>query len=246
MKFPAELREVADEFSFPLIFTTVSGAHLYGFPSPDSDYDLRGCHVLPVEDVISLRDPKETEERLGPESGLDLDLVSHDVRKFGRLLLKRNGYVLEQLLSPHVITTTPEHEELKAMVPDLITRHHAHHYLGFAQNQWRLFEKDNRVKTLLYVYRVLLTGIHLMRSGEIQASLPELLHDYPQDGVTDLIAAKMHGTEKQPLESSEATRHAAGYQQLLQRLEQARDESKLPEQPKMEQLDQLVVRVRLR
>jgi len=24
------------------LFATISGAHLYGFPSPDSDYDLRG------------------------------------------------------------------------------------------------------------------------------------------------------------------------------------------------------------
>jgi hypothetical protein len=30
---------------YPLLFATISGAHLYGFPSPDSDYDLRGAHV---------------------------------------------------------------------------------------------------------------------------------------------------------------------------------------------------------
>ncbi len=48
-----------------------------------------------------------------------------------------------------------------------ITRHHAHHYLGFAETQWKLFQKENppRVKPLLYVYRVLLTGIHLMQTG---------------------------------------------------------------------------------
>jgi uncharacterized protein len=27
---------------YPLLFATISGAHLYGFPSPDSDFDLRG------------------------------------------------------------------------------------------------------------------------------------------------------------------------------------------------------------
>ena len=131
MKLPAELIQIAEAFPHPLVFATVSGAHLYGFPSPDSDYDLRGCHVLPARTLLGLRDPDETEERLGPESGLDLDLVSHDLRKFCRLLLRRNGYVLEQLLSPLVVVTTPEHDELKAMVPRLLTRHHAHHYLGF-------------------------------------------------------------------------------------------------------------------
>ncbi|MEO8892275.1 MAG: nucleotidyltransferase domain-containing protein, partial [Coleofasciculaceae cyanobacterium] len=39
---------------YPLLFTTVSGAHLYGFPSPDSDYDLRGVHILPVAEVVKL------------------------------------------------------------------------------------------------------------------------------------------------------------------------------------------------
>ena len=35
------LRHVVDH-PYPLVFATISGAHLYGFPSPDSDYDLRG------------------------------------------------------------------------------------------------------------------------------------------------------------------------------------------------------------
>jgi len=34
---------------YPLLFATISGAHLYGFPSPDSDFDLRGAHVLPLD-----------------------------------------------------------------------------------------------------------------------------------------------------------------------------------------------------
>ena len=113
-----------------LVFATVSGAHLYGFPSPDSDFDLGGCHVLPVRDVVGLDDPDETEERLGIESGLDLDLVSHDLKKFCAMLLKRNGYVLEQLLSPLVVRSSSEHDELKSLVPQIITKHHAHHYLG--------------------------------------------------------------------------------------------------------------------
>ena len=44
----------------PLLFTTISGAHLYGFPSPDSDYDLRGAHVLPLDAVVGLEVRDET------------------------------------------------------------------------------------------------------------------------------------------------------------------------------------------
>ena len=42
------LTKQIDEHPYPLLFATISGAHLYGFPSPDSDYDLRGVHLLPL------------------------------------------------------------------------------------------------------------------------------------------------------------------------------------------------------
>ena len=59
----------------------------------------------------------------------------------------------------------------EAIAADCLTKHHAHHYFGFAETQWKLFQKEDppHVKPLLYVYRVLLTGIHLMRTGEIEA-----------------------------------------------------------------------------
>ena len=47
---------------YPLVFATVSGAHLYGFPSPDSDYDLRGVHVLPAHEVLGLDTGPDTIE----------------------------------------------------------------------------------------------------------------------------------------------------------------------------------------
>ena len=47
---------------YPLLFATVSGSHLYGFPSPDSDFDLRGVHILPLPKVIGLISGEETIE----------------------------------------------------------------------------------------------------------------------------------------------------------------------------------------
>ena len=130
-----ELSEIVREHPFPLLFATVSGAHLYGFPSPDSDFDLRGAHVLPLRQVLGLDVGPETVEASCRDDGLDLDLVTHDVRKFFGLLLKKNGYVLEQVLSPLVVHTTPEHAELREIARQCVTRHHAHHYLGFSETQ---------------------------------------------------------------------------------------------------------------
>ena len=140
------LREEATRHPYPLLFTTVSGAHLYGFPSQDSDYDLRGVHILPAKEAVGLLTKQETIELAGVRSGIDMDLVTHDILKFFTLLLKRNGYVLEQLYSPLIVQTSPEHDELKTIATGCITRHHSHHYLGFAATQWGLFEKETPPK----------------------------------------------------------------------------------------------------
>jgi predicted nucleotidyltransferase len=152
------LTRQVEQHPYPLIFATISGAHLYGFPSPDSDYDLRGCHILPVREVVGLDPGRETIEVARTDEGFELDLVTHDARKFFSLLLRKNGYVLEQVFSPLVVHSTQGHEELKALARGCVTKHHSHHYFGFAETQWKLFEKERprRVKPLLYVYRVLI------------------------------------------------------------------------------------------
>lgn len=187
-----KLMKHVEQHPYPLMFATISGAHLYGFPSPDSDYDLRGVHLLPLEQVVGLDAGEETVEKEGIYDGLEIDLVTHDAKKFFGLMLKKNGYVLEQIFSPLVVYTTPEHEELKAIAADCITRHHSHHYLGFATTQWKLFQKESppRVKPLLYVYRVLLTGIHLMRTGEVEANLRTLNETARLSYIDELIERK--------------------------------------------------------
>ncbi len=84
--------------AYPLLFATISGAHFYGCRSPDSDWDLRGVHVLPAREVLGLQATQDTISFERTEGQLELDLVTHDAAKFFALMLRRNGYVLEQLL----------------------------------------------------------------------------------------------------------------------------------------------------
>ena len=201
---------------YPLLFVTISGAHLYGFPSPDSDYDLRGTHILPLPEVVGLRTGRETIESSELLDGLQLDLVSHDVRKLFGMLLKRNGYVLEHVCSPLVVWTTSWHAELLSLVPRCITVQHSHHYLGFAHTQWALFEKESprRVKPLLYVYRVLLTGIQLMRTGEVEANLERLNETFRLAYIPELIAGKRAGPEHAALSDADLAFHRGEYERL--------------------------------
>jgi len=248
MKIDSRVRQQVQAHPYPLLFATISGAHLYGFPSPDSDFDLRGVHLLPLAEVVGLQSKDETVEKSGIHDGLEIDFVTHDAKKFFGLMLKKNGYVLEQLLSPLVVHTTPEHEELKALAPDCITKHHAHHYLGFAATQWKLFQKESppHVKPLLYVYRVLLTGIHLMRTGQVEANLVRLNETAKLPYVPELIARKLAGPEKGRLDQADLEFHGREYQRLTAELEQASEHSRLPETARgAATLNGFLVRLRL-
>ena len=244
------LRRIVAAQPYSLLFATISGAHLYGFPSPDSDFDLRGAHVLPLERVVGLDVRDETVEDSCIIEGLEMDIVSHDVRKFFGLLLKKNGYVLEQLYSPLVVHTTPEHAELKAIACGCITRHHSHHYFGFAETQWKLFLKGSarKAKPLLYVYRVLLTGIHLMRTGEVEANLVTLNEEFRLPYIPDLVARKLAGPEESILNDADIAFHESEYERLRGELQAAHEASKLPEfpsEPTRAALNDLLVRARL-
>jgi predicted nucleotidyltransferase len=241
-------RRIAAAHKHPLVFATISGAHLYGFASPDSDYDLRGCHLLPARDILGLHPLEETLESGGIVEGVEIDLVTHDATKFFRMLLKKNGYVLEQLLSPLVVQTSPAHLELVALAPRLFTRFHAFHYLGFAETQWNLFRKEQppRVKPLLYVYRVLLTGIHLMRTGRLEANLASLNLEYRVASVNELIARKAAGAEKERLADADLPLHEQQYAALVERLRREHEASPLPPaSDAMNDLSDILVRLRL-
>ena len=232
---------------YPVVFATVSGAHLYGFASVDSDLDLRAAHLLPLPEIIGLRHGPETVQAGGDRDGVELDVVSHDLLKFARMMLKPNGYVLEQVLSPLVVATSEVHRELVALAPLCLTANHVRHYLGFAAGQWELFQRTGELKPALYTLRVLLTGIHLMRTGTIEADLRELWHDASLPYVPDLIEAKVSGEHRRLTpDLLDPGRLAADVARLEGVLHAARQATHLPAQPTAaEHLHALLIRARL-
>jgi predicted nucleotidyltransferase len=228
------------------IFATISGAHLYGFASPDSDVDLRGAFMLPASELLGLHPSRET-ITIEDKTTIDLDWVAHDIRKFARLMTNHNGYVLEQLYSPLVVLTTPAHEELLALGKDCVTRPTVRHYLGFAHGRRkRLAEPDPTVKHLLYAYRVLLTGIHLMQTGEVVANVNVLNEQFRLSEIDELVARKRAGAEKMALDERDQKQHGALLDRLEAALHAAHEASRLPEEAtSATALNDFVVRIRL-
>jgi predicted nucleotidyltransferase len=230
------------------VFATISGAHLYGFASPDSDVDLRGAYVIPVREALGLTSPPETHSVESQVEGIELDFVAHDIRKFARMMIQHNGYALEQLCSPLVVFTGPDHEELCEIGRGCVTRSVFRHYRGFAQGRRKLLaESGATVKHLLYAYRVYLSGIHTLRTGEIEANLLVLNDEFRMAQIVDLIARKKEGSEKMGLADGEVETHNEHLDALEARLEEAHHQSTLPEEPtSRRELEDFVVRVRLK
>ncbi len=125
--------------------------------------------------------------------------------------------------------------------------HGVNHYFGFAETQWKLFEKEHprRVKPLLYVYRVLLTGIHLMETGDIEANVLKLTEVHPLPCVSELVARKLAGPEQSTLDDSDFEFHRGQFERLRNELQSAFESSRLPETPSAKlALNDLLLRLR--
>jgi uncharacterized protein len=243
----AGLREAVDRVGpHAPLFVVVAGAHLYGFPSADSDVDLRGVHLLGLREIVGLRPARET-YRSALAGSPEIDLVSYDIAKFLRLLSGKNGYALEQVLSPHVVVSWPGFERLRDLAQGSVNKTLYHHYRGWARGRWKSFtsEEPKRVKTLLYVYRVLLTGLHLLETGEVESNLPRLATEGGYDDVLDLVERKRTG-ERTILERDEVDRHAQQVSRIESTLGRAYESSKLPDvAPNLVDLNEFLIETRL-
>jgi predicted nucleotidyltransferase len=228
------------------LFWTVSGSHLYGFPSADSDIDLRGCFLAPLRDVIGLKPPPETTERKGTFAGREVEAVSHEVGKYLRLLCKHNGYVLEQIFSPLVAHGAEFLTRLRPLAARCVTKHCYHHYRGFLATQRKLMDKqaELRAKTLLYAYRVVMTGVHLLETGEVESHLPTLNERFRVPHIPELIARKA-AAEVGALTGADAAFHRGQLDAWEKRLEEAFAASMLPENPPAAELHEFLVDLRL-
>jgi len=240
---------------YPCVFATLSGADLYGFPSDDSDYDIRASHVLPLRDVIVATLKGGSWDRMAGATikaerkppGLFADLVSHDIGKALRLALKGNGYMLEQISSPLVLITSAWHDELKDIAQKCIIRRLYYHYRGFFTGQEKLYHNvgTKRVKGLLYQYRVAMTGIMVLETGRLEANISRLNEYFRLMGVDELVARKVGGEDAFLVDDAPYLREI---KTLQPRLETAYERSSLPDQVPLETraaVEEFLVRCRM-
>jgi len=214
------------------VVVALSGAHAYGFPSPDSDLDLKGAHVTETAAMVGLSRPPLHAERMEVVDGVEIDYSSNEIGAVLAGILQGNGNFIERILSPLLLVRSFEHEELASLVRGAICRRVHRHYEGFARSQRHELEKAERktAKKVLYVLRTALTGAHALRTGEIVTDLRRLVDEHGLGDVHALIERKREG-ERIALTESEVAHWTGRLALAFEVLSNARAKTTLPEEP---------------
>ncbi len=243
----AALREVAASHPHPLLFASVGGSKLYGFDTPSSDRDVRGAHVIPMELALGLDEPDPSIVHT-VDGERRMEFSTHEIRKYFGMLLNRNGNVLEEVLSPLLVVTSPSHRELREVSAGCVTRRHAGHYMGLGRQAMNRLGRDERpaVKYGLHMYRALLTGINLMRTGELEPHLPTLNLDAGLGHVDSLLSRRRNEATPGVMTQSEVQHCRLEGERLMGQLELSADRSGLPREPAgRAELNDLLFRIRI-
>ncbi|KYF93260.1 hypothetical protein BE20_09785 [Sorangium cellulosum] len=222
-----------EEAKRPHLVIALSGAHAYGFPSPDSDVDLKAVHVEPTARLLGLLRGGASPTRMEVIDGVEIDYTSNEIHPVLLGVLQGNGNYIERILGSLQLHVDPDLASLRPLVADALSRRIFRHYVGFATSQLRAWEAGGRTsaKQLLYVLRTALTGAHALRTGEIVTDVTALLDLYGFSAARELIEAKRAG-EKSTLSAEAAGRWAEQISRAFTTLEAAHDRAVLPEEPR--------------
>ncbi|MDN5214958.1 nucleotidyltransferase domain-containing protein [Fulvivirgaceae bacterium BMA12] len=154
-KIKKAIKEIESRHNVNVLYACETGSRAWGFPSPDSDYDVRMIYRHEPDWYLSLSEKKDTIEFMSDDR--ELDVTGWDIKKCLQLLWKSNGALLERVQSPIVYLEVPgfvsELRQLAAHCYSPIAT--MHHYLGLARKSFEgIDHKESvRLKQLFYALR---------------------------------------------------------------------------------------------
>lgn len=193
------LSSITNDYGVTLVHAVEGGSRVWGFPSPDSDWDVRFIYKRPLSWYLSVRERRDVIEL--PTKFLPLDIQGWDLKKACQLLMKSNPPLIEWLRSPDVYETTGDAHRLAKLAGRYFNpRSSIYHYLHMAVGNYREYLKGDevRLKKYLYVLRPLLCcrWIFLHNSfppvvfGDLVASIAGDIN-FPSIEVNELLHRKM-------------------------------------------------------
>ncbi len=194
------LEKIAAKKQVQILYACETGSRAWGFPSPDSDYDVRFIYTHPVDWYLSLGKHKDTIEYMEG----DLDITGWDFRKCLQLLKKSNAPLIERFQSPVEYFAVPGFKSNFLKLADSFyspTAVFFHHY-SLANKFWEeLKDKDAaKLKSLFYLVRSLLACNWIIRDKTTLPMHLEGLLRYAADSIIgrlrDMVILKAGVGEK--------------------------------------------------
>lgn len=146
-----ELAKLEESQGIEILYACESGSRAWGFPSPDSDYDVRFIYRHSLDKYLSIHSP---EDNINLFITKDLDFNGWEIRKALHLFGKSNVSLYEWMQSDTLYQQkTGFIEQLRAISPQYFSPRAAiHHYLGIARNTYESSLQDPEVKIKKYFY----------------------------------------------------------------------------------------------
>ena len=194
-----ELSEIEEKHGVKIIHCIESGSRAWGFPSPDSDYDVRFIYAHPKDWYISLFEKRDVIERPIDEV---LDISGWDIKKALQLMLKANGPLYEWLNSPIVYRQKPEQVETLLKLAESCYNPIGifHHYKAMTQSKTNELQgqKEVKLKTYLYALRTAMCCEWIIKHGtQPPVIFNELLISYFESQPNESLKAEIENLLEQ-------------------------------------------------
>ncbi len=159
------LADVEKSHNVKIIYAVESGSRAWGFPSPDSDYDVRFIYIHPKEWYLSI-DVEDKRDVIEQPITDYIDLNGWDIRKALKLLRQSNPGIVEWLQSPIVYLNESDFvSNLREILPTIYSPLKGiHHYRGMAKRNIaeHLSKESVNVKKYFYVLRAILACKYIL------------------------------------------------------------------------------------
>lgn len=160
-----KLSEIERTYNVSVLFAVESGSRAWGFPSPDSDYDVRFVYVRTLEDYLKLEKVRDTIEFQEDEV---YDINGWDLKKALQLMYDSNPSIFEWCASPIVYKTSDAFNKLKAISKSYYSpKKNLYHYWHMANSNFQKYLQTEsvRIKKYFYVIRPLLAAKWVVEKG---------------------------------------------------------------------------------
>ncbi|ELR72534.1 hypothetical protein C900_01312 [Fulvivirga imtechensis AK7] len=189
-----KLTEIEKGHNIRILYACESGSRAWGFPSPNSDYDVRFIYAHEPDWYLSLNDRKDT---IDIPINDELDIGGWDIKKALGLLWKSNAPLLEWIQSPIVYKAN---EQFLLQIRELGSNCFSpiavmHHYLSMSKKYLEACTGDQvKLKKYFYALRTTIAGTWIRETGTMpHIEMPEMfsvVDDVTTKKINELIRIK--------------------------------------------------------